>query len=251
MSSSIWTRCAGDSELRALRLSPWRVVEAQHQLSTRKLVDSADEQMLLEELLERVKPRDVTGGTMHYLLFTPFRYPPLRHGSRFGERHERGIWYGSMHRRTAFAEVAYYRLLFLEGTHAALGAVTTPLTAFTVRMRSARAIDLLASPFDTHRRAIASPIRYVASQALGTAMRAAGVELFRYPSARDAEGGANVGAFSPAVFTTAKPHGFETWHCTATRDTVELAKSDFFRRETFTFPRAQFVVGATLPAPAL
>jgi hypothetical protein len=47
MSSSIWTRCAGDSELRPLRLSPWRVVESQHQISTRKLVDSADEQALL------------------------------------------------------------------------------------------------------------------------------------------------------------------------------------------------------------
>ena len=49
MSFSIWTRCAGDSELRTLRLSPWRVVEAQHQVSTRKLVDSTEEQILLEE----------------------------------------------------------------------------------------------------------------------------------------------------------------------------------------------------------
>lgn len=42
MSSSIWTRCAGDSELRPLRLSPWRIVEAQHQVSTRKLVDTLE-----------------------------------------------------------------------------------------------------------------------------------------------------------------------------------------------------------------
>jgi hypothetical protein len=227
------------------------VVEAQHQVSTRKLVDSSDEQVLLEELLERVKPPDVTGGRLHYLLFTPFRYPPLRHGSRFGGRHERGIWYGAETRATAFAEVAYYRFLFLEGTHATLGAVTTPLTAFTVRARSSRGIDLGAPPFDAHRRAIASPVRYTASQALGTAMREAGVELFRYPSARDAKGGANVGAFSPAVFTTAKPHGFETWHCTATRERVEMAKSDFFERESFAFPREQFLIGGVLPAPAL
>lgn len=188
MSSSIWTRCAGGSELRALRLSPWRVVEAQHQVSTRKLVDSADEQELLEQLIERVKPPELTGGLLHYLLFTPFRYPPLPHGSRFGGRHERGIWYGSESRRTAFAEVAYYRLLFLEGTRAELGAVTTQLTAFTVHMTSARAIDLVAAPFDAHRKAIASPSRYASSQALGHAMRTAGVELFRYPSARDARG---------------------------------------------------------------
>jgi hypothetical protein len=226
-------------------------VEAQHQVSTRKLVDSADEQALLEELIDRVKPPDLTGGRIHYLLFTPFRYPPLRHGSRFGSRQERGIWYGSASRRTAFAEVAYYRLLFLEGTRADLGVVTTPLTAFTVRLRSTHGIDLVPPPWDAHRHAIASPVRYAASQALGTAMRDAGVELFRYPSARDPEGGVNVGAFSPAVFGTAKPHGFETWHCTASKSRVELAKSDYFKRETFAFPREAFLVDGALPAPAL
>ena len=142
MSSSIWTRCAGDSELRALRLSPWRVVESQHQVSTRKLVDSADEQALLEQLIDGAKPPDLTGGRLHYLLFTPFRYPPLPHGSRFGRRHQRGIWYGSLERRTAFAEVAYYRLLFLEGTQASLGTITTPLTAFRASLRTTHGVSL-------------------------------------------------------------------------------------------------------------
>ncbi len=250
MSSSIWTRCAGDSELRALRLSPWRVVEAQHLVSTRKLVDSADELALLEELIERVKPPELTGGRMHYLLFTPFRYPSLRHGSRFGGRHERGIWYASENRRTAFAEVAYYRLLFLEGTRAELGAVTTQLTAFTVRMRSSRGVDLVAPPFDAHRKAIASPVRYASSQALGHAMRTAGVELFRYPSARDASGGVNVGAFTHAVFGRSQPQGFESWHGTATRDLVELTKGGYFERESFSFPREQFLVDGLLATPA-
>src|SRR5215471_4529600 len=185
MSSSIWTQCAGDSKLCLLRLSPWRAVEAQHQVSTRKLVDSADEQILLEELIDRVKPRDTSARGLHYLLSTPFRYPPLPHGSRFGARQEPGIWYGSEMPRTMFAEVAYYRLVFLEGTRADLGVVTTQLTAFSIRARSARGIDLVAAPFDAHRRAIASPTRYTATQALGAAMRAASVELIRYPSARD------------------------------------------------------------------
>lgn len=250
MSSSIWTRCAGDSEIRALRLSPWRVVEAQHQVSTRKLVDSADEQILLEELIERVKPADRTGGRWHYLLATPFRYPPLRHGSRFGGRHEPGIWYGSESQRTAFAEIAYYRFIFLEGTHADLGALTTQLTAFTVRARSAKGIDLIATPFDAHRKSIASPSRYDATQSLGGAMRAAGVELFRYPSARET-GGVNVGIFVPSVFGGAKPRGFETWHCTATRERVELTKRDYFGRASFAFGRDQFMVGGALPAPAV
>jgi hypothetical protein len=250
MSSSIWTRCAGDSELRTLRLSPWRAVEAQHQLSTRKLVDTREEQELLEDLIEGVKPSDVTRGRLHYLLSTPFRYPPLRHGSRFGTRRERGIWYGAESRRTVFAEVAYYRLVFLEGTRAELGSVTTQLTAFTVRARSARAIDLVVPPFAAHGAAIASRSHYAHTQALGAAMRAAGVELFRYPSARDVAGGVNVGVFSPGAFGSAKPRGLETWHCTATRELVELVKRDYFARESFAFQRGEFIVAGRLPAPA-
>jgi hypothetical protein len=251
MSSSIWTRCAGDSELRSLHISPWRVVEAQHQVSTRKLVDSAEEQALLEEMIDRVKPPDITGGRMHYLLFTPFRYPPLNHGSRFGGRRERGIWYGSVDHRTAFAEVAYYRLLFLEGTHASLGTVATALTAFTARVRTARGVDLVAPPFDAHRRAIASPTSYASSQALGAAMRGAGVQAFRYPSARDNEGGVSVGVFEPSVFGNRKPTSLETWHCAASRERVEVAQGDYFKREKFAFPRAQFLVQGVLPAPTL
>ena len=251
MSSSIWTRCAGDSRLRPLQLAPWRVVEAQHQVSTRKLVDSVEEQALLEEMIDRVKPPDQTGGRLHYLLFTPFRYPPLPHGSRFGGRHERGIWYGSLERRSAFAEVAYYRLLFLEGTHAQLGTVETALTAFTARVRTAKGIDLVSAPFDAHRRAIASPTSYTSTQPLGTAMRNAGVDAFRYLSARDVEGGVNVGVFTPSVFGNAKPKSLETWHCAASRERVEVTQGDYFKRDKFAFPRSQFLVHGVLPAPAL
>ena len=251
MSSSIWTRCAGDSELRPLRLSPWRVVEAQHQLSTRKLVDSAEEQELLEELIDSVKPPDRTGGRLHYLLFTPFRYPPLPHGSRFGSRRERGIWYGSLEQRAAFAEVAYYRLLFLEGTAADLGTIETALTAFTAIVRTARGIDLVAPPFAAHRRAIASPTSYASSQALGAAMRSAGVEAFKYPSARDTEGGVNVGVFVPAVFGHAKPRSFETWYCFASAECVEVTPGGYFKTERYSFPRAQFLVQGSLPSPGM
>ena len=81
-------------------------------------------------------------------------------------------------------------------------------------------------------------------------MRTAGVALFRYPSARDL-GGINVAAFTPAVFGSSKPRIFETWHCVATREQVELAKRDYFSRDSFTFDRAAFLVNGALPAPAL
>jgi hypothetical protein len=227
------------------------VVESQHQVSTRKLVDSADEQALLEELIDGAKPPDLTRGRIHYLLFTPFRYPPLAHGSRFGRRHERGIWYGALERRTAFAEVAYYRLLFIEGTHASLGTSTTPLTAFRATLRTARGAELDLPPFDAFRSTIASPVSYAESQSLGDAMRAAKVEAFRYPSARDVEGGVNVGAFTPAVFGRTKPTSLESWHCAASRERVDVTRGDYFTRETFAFSREQFLVEGRLPSPAL
>ena len=250
MSSSIWTQCAGDSRQRPLRLSAWRVVEAQHQVSTRKLVDTLEEQSLLEDLIDAAKPPDPTQGRLHYLLSTPFRYPPLRHGSRFGTRHEPGIWYGSEGQPTAFAEVAYYRLVFLEGTRAELGTVATALTAFTVLVRTGRGIDLVAAPFTAHRAVIASPSTYVETQALGRAMRDAGVEAARYPSARDARG-VNVCVLTPGVFRGIKPRGLETWHCLASRARVELVRRDYFTPSQFTFPREAFLVDGGLPAPAL
>jgi hypothetical protein len=252
MSSSIWMHCEGASRQQLLQVTPWRVVESQHQVSTRKLVDSAAEQELLETLVDTVKPRAAVGGRLHYLLSTPFRYPPLRHGSRFGSRQERGLWYGAMEQRTAFAEVAYYRLLFLEGTHATLAVVMTELSAFTVRMRSQHSVHLNESPFRAYRDAISSPVSYEASQALGREMRAAGVELFCFVSARDAQDGLNVGAFTPAVFRAAKPQHFQRWHCTATRHAVECVRSDLTGpREVYAYARAQFLVEGALPMPGV
>ena len=250
MSSSIWTQCAGASELRPLRLTAWRIVEAQHQISTRKLVSTLEEHALLEDLIERAKPPDPGRGRLHYLLATPFRYPPLRHGSRFGTRRERGIWYGSEMFETAAAELAYYRFVFLEGTRADLGSVTTDHTAFTAVLRSARGVDLAAAPFESCREAIASPTDYADTQALGAAMREAGVEVFRYPSARQA-GGGNAGVFTPAVFNGVKPRALETWHCTATRTRVELFRRDYFTPAQLTFERERFLVQGRLPSPAL
>lgn len=251
MSSSIWTLCAADSEIRPLRLSPWRVVESQHQVATRKLVDTLAEQALLEDLIDRAKPPDITAGRLHYLLATPFRYPPLPHGSRFGARHERGIWYGSETLGAAMAEVAYYRLLFLEGTVADLGTIDAELTSFTARVHTTRGLDLVRPPFDAYRQRIASPTDYDATQALGRDMRDAGIEAFRYPSARDPKGGANIGVLAPAAFGRAQPRAFMTWWCTATKTRVELIRRDYVKRESFTFERRQFLVRGRLPAPAV
>ena len=55
----------------------------------------------------------------------------------------------------------------------------------------------------------------------------------------------------PEIFARARPRDLQTWHCSATRDRVELAKRDYFGRESHAFDRATFLVDGTLPAPAL
>jgi hypothetical protein len=270
MSSSIWTRCAGASEVGPLRLEAWRSVEAQHQVATRKLVDTLEEHEVLEALIEGAKPPLPPGPgeprRLHYLLATPFRYRPLRHGSRFGRRTDPGIWYGAETVATVLAEVAYYRLVFLEGTAADLGAVTAALTLFSVAVRTERGMDLLAAPWAAHAPALASPVDYGAAQALGGDLRAAGVEAFRYASARDRRweeavatgarlaspaAGVNVGVLAPAAFGAARPRAFETWHCTATRRGVDFLKRSYGRRRTAGYAREVFEVEGRLPAPAV
>ncbi len=254
MSPTIWTRCAARVEPGNLEARPWRVVEAQHVISTRKLVDSDAEQQLLEELIERVKPPlppEPEFEGLHYLLATPFRYPPLRHGSRFGTRAARGIWYGAEEILTAFAEAAYYRLLFLEGTKAELEPVMVDVSAFKARVQTARGVDLMQEPFAAFEAEISSPVSYAASQRLGQDLRAAGIEALRYRSARDRAGGANLGLFTPRAFAKQRPDPPVTWYCVATREAVEFAQRDVFEHKAYRFPREQFEIEGALPSPAM
>ena len=81
-------------------------------------------------------------------------------------------------------------------------------------------------------------------------MRAAGVEAFRYTSARDPDAGTAVGAFAPTVFGRRQPKSLETWHCAASRTRVEFTRRDYFRRASHMFEREVFLVDGALPSPA-
>lgn len=180
------------------------------------------------------------------------RYPPLEHGSRFGRPHEPSLWYGSEKLETAFAEAAYYRLLFFAGTDADLLPNQISMSAFQVAVRSERGVDLTVTPFDEHVAVLTSRTDYSATQRLGSDMRAAAVELFRYPSARDPGHAPNVALFSPRAFALEKPLGPPaTWTCTVTeRRDVSWLRDDLGGLERHEFPLATFLVDGALPAPA-
>jgi len=56
MSSNIWTRGVLSSDAGPVTGRCWRLVEAQHHVSTAKLTDSRHDQDRLERLLEDSKP---------------------------------------------------------------------------------------------------------------------------------------------------------------------------------------------------
>lgn len=100
--------CNGAEYIHPLKVNVIRLVESQEQVATTKLVETLEEQHQLESLLESTKPAQPEGaGHYHYLIWTPFRYPPLPYGSRFGNRAQHGIFYGSLDDKTALAECAY------------------------------------------------------------------------------------------------------------------------------------------------
>src|SRR5688572_17939613 len=113
MSLPTWTPAELSSSARSAAGRVWRVVEAQNRFSTLKLVDTPEDQGVLERLIDSTKP-PVPPECRHldYLLFTPFRYGTYRHGSRFRRAGiTEGVFYASEQPQTAIAEIGFYRLL--------------------------------------------------------------------------------------------------------------------------------------------
>jgi len=213
MSSHTWTPAALSSERRALAGICWRAVEAQHKVSTLKLVDTLDEQALLESLIEDTKPAvPPECRHLHYLLATPFRYGSYPHGSRFRRAGMTpGVFYGSELAATAIAETTFHRLLFFAESPATPWPTNAAeFTAFSLRYASAHGIDLTAPPLSKDR-AWLSPTDYEACQKLADAARAAGMTAIRYQSVRDPESGVNLAILSCAAFMQDEPAERQTW----------------------------------------
>ncbi len=215
MSLPIWTPAALSSEARSLDGSCWRLVEAQHRVSTLKLVDDLDEQALLEELIEASKPVvPQECRHLHYLLATPFRYGShYPSGSRFRRAGKTlGVYYAAEKVETAVAEMAFYRLLFFsESPDTPWPSDAAEYTAFSAIVRTARAIDLTAPPLARDDGAWTNPTDYAACQQLADNAREAGMQAIRYRSVRDPRGGSNLALLTCTVFAKPAPVERQTW----------------------------------------
>jgi hypothetical protein len=227
-----------------------RLVENQEQKVTLRLTDNLAEHDVLETLLEESKPTGVAHprlGQFDYLLRTPWRYPPLPWGSRFGRRFEPSLFYGALDRVALFAEAAYYRLVFLEGMHKPFKErVISQFTIFEATYRTAQGLDLSQRPFRKYEAVLRHRSNYAPCQALGTVLREREIEAITYLSARTADDRLNVALFSPLALRSRKHRNPRHGLCETTAARVSFRLED----ELHTYPREQFLEDGRLPLPA-
>lgn len=208
-----------------LHMPAFRMVETQYVAATMRLVDSADEQLMLEEMLEASKPPlPAQAKDFHYLLAAPFRYVPQT-GSRFRAVNSAGIWYGADDAYCACAEIAYWRQRFLlDSVGLMRQALVTDLSMYEASVQG-RALDLLSPPWVLAQALWMHPSDYAETQKLATLVRDSQTEVtwIRYASVR-ANDHVCAAGFDPRSLTMVTPEGcYETWHCHTTADKVTLS----------------------------
>ena len=215
MSSSTWTPAALSSEARPLSGTCWRLVEAQHRISTLKLVDTVEEQSVLEDLIQSAKPvLPAECAHLHYLLSTPFRYGALYPvGSRFRRAGlTEGVFYAAEEPHTAVAEIVFYRLLFYaESPATPWPQNAAEYTAFSAAYATRKAIDLTTGKLQRDKALWMHLTDYEPCQGLADLARSANVDIIRYRSVRDPRHGFNLALLTCRVFTRPKPVREQTW----------------------------------------
>jgi hypothetical protein len=147
MSSASWNPDWVHEFTADLRMPAFRMVETQYVAATMRLVDSADEQQMLEDMLETSKPPlPPQASGLHYLLAAPFRYVPQT-GSRFRAVNSPGIWYGADDAYCACAEIAYWRQRFLLDSAGLMKQTLSTEHSMVEASVQGRALDLLSHPW--------------------------------------------------------------------------------------------------------
>jgi hypothetical protein len=249
--TDLWAACEHDLHVTPLTGELLRIVESQEQIATLSLVDDLTEQAVLEDLLELSKPPLPAGaGRLHYLLSTPFRYPPLRHGSRFGRRFEPSLFYGARRLPTLLSEAAYYRLVFWTAMAEPppSGRLRTQHSVYRARFHGERGVRLHEPPCADHSAVLRHPADYGATQRLGSALREAGIDAFEFPSARDRRAGLNLALFHPAALVSRRPLGLSRWLCETRAEQVTFAPEESL--DLHRFALQDFSVDDQIPLPA-
>jgi hypothetical protein len=225
----------------------WRAVEAQHVISTMRLVESAADQEVLERMLEESKPTLPVGArNLAFLLSTPFRYVS-RWPSRFRPAGEPGIWYGAEKVETACAEVGYWRWRFqMDSDGLRARRVFIEFTMFQARIAGV-VVDLTGPPWARAKKLWMHPSDYTACHEMAAAAREREVQWIRYASVRDPTHGICGAALEPRALSLPRPTLQQTWAARVQADMVAFSHSG----KTVEFDANQWISGSSRSASVL
>tara|TARA_R110000737_G_scaffold281832_1_gene288456 strand:- start:1093 stop:1836 length:744 start_codon:yes stop_codon:yes gene_type:complete len=228
----------------------YRIVETQEYAATSSLVNTLEDQDLLEQLLDNVKPAYKAGTEkLHYLISTPFRYPPLQYGSRFGSILVPSFFYASENISTTLAECAYYRFVFLDDIKIPY---TKPVRSehmtFGVNIKTDKMSDVSNIASDEIINRVMSPFDYRFTQQIGQALtQDSDTLVIRFQFIRDKAHKANVAIAEPKAITSKKPLDNMNWICQTTLSTISF---NAYGESPVSFSLADFTVDGKLPRPA-
>ncbi|MEW9798018.1 RES family NAD+ phosphorylase [Alteromonas sp. CYL-A6] len=228
----------------------FRIVETQERAATLTLVDDLNEQSLLEDIIDGYKPPNRDGyDSYHYLIATPFRYPPLKEGSRFGTRAEHSFYYASEDVETCLAEAAYYRFVLFDGMETPYqDKVVSEHQYFSVRAQTTNAVDLARITDKDMQSILTSKLDYNATQKVGAWLRNQGAELIRFQSARTKQG-VNVAIDNIDVIVSPAPENMTNVLC-ETHAVEGTVRFSIPQRFPILFRIEDFLVNGALPSPA-
>lgn len=198
---------------RPYRGNVWRVIEGQYRPSTARIVDTNEEQRVLEEILEDTKP-PVPEPCRHldWQFRSPFRYGSYPGPSRFRRAGRTpGVYYASEHSITALIETTWGRIQTLRASPATpWPRAAIEHTAICADIDVRTSIDLTIEPLASKGN-WTDPVDYTDCLDLADTARGNDIEAIRYQSVRDPQGRANVAVLTCGAFAQPAPVRQETW----------------------------------------
>ncbi|WP_440616429.1 RES family NAD+ phosphorylase [Cysteiniphilum sp. 6C5] len=226
------------------RLTVYKSIETQNTASTLKLTNgNIQEQERLEQLLEEKAKPNTKYVDHHYLIYTPFRYPPLKYGSRFGSIYEKSLWYGSSNKETSLSESAFYFFNFNRQANIN-DTLYFERTVFSVQCNIQNFLDLTKIKRLDHK-LLTSKNSYAYTQQLSKSMRKNSIEAFLYESARYS-GNKNFASYTPNVFKKNSLKIMPTYIGVFTPKEITY-KSTIHHDEVYTYSVDDFLDDSRLP----
>lgn len=191
----------------------WRVIEGQYRPSTARIVDTNDEQRVLEEILEDTKP-PVPEPCQHldWQFRSPFRYGCYPVSSRFRRMGRTpGVFYASERSITALIETTWGRIRSLQASQGTPWPRTAlEHTAICAEVDVSAAVDLTIKPAASGGK-WTDPADYSDCLELSDTARQQGCDVIRYQSVRDPQHRANVAVLTCGAFAQPCVIQVQTW----------------------------------------